>query len=173
MGEYETIRDIVIGCVAAVGGPAAVIKGLRAMTQHRGAVLTRLDEIQTSIKRIDANLRAQAHTDPRPMIFTTEHGHANFINRSFSRRLGWTPEQMLGMGWVNAIAFEDRTKVVDEWTLGVRDKRDFGVPNVRLVHRDVAAVLVGRLEGQRMTCNDGTGFGWQCILHIESGHDHA
>ncbi len=177
------------GAVAAAGGGTGVVKSVRAgahwlqrrvETKKRVAVIRNDNEafksevraglkvLQQGIQRLDATLRAQANLDPRPMFFALPNGKVNFVNREFTRLLGWTIEDMQDEGIVNAFHGSDRRRVEAEWGDAVRARRNF-ITGVQLQHADPQHGMPrpARLEALVMRCADGSIYGWQGIVHVE------
>lgn len=56
---------------------------------------------------------------------TNSEGDVVWVNRTLCRITGRTPPEILGHGWVNMIATEDRERVHKEWDESIKDKREF------------------------------------------------
>lgn len=65
---------------------------------------------------------------------TAEEGNT-YVNHVYQRWTGLTEAQLLGFGWVNAIALPDRAAVREEWDEAVEDEREFRMA-YRLLDRD-------------------------------------
>jgi PAS domain S-box-containing protein len=56
---------------------------------------------------------------------TNEQGLVIWVNRTLCRMTGRTPNEILGHGWINMIATEDRERVHKEWDESIADAREF------------------------------------------------
>lgn len=184
----EFLKWAVGGVISAVGGPAAVVRLFRrsrAKAIERKQVdtiradnevfksevrrgLQDIKDVKKGIQRLDAHLRAHANLDPRPMFFACDEGHVTFVNREFTRVLGWTTEDMRDAGIVNAFHGDDQRRVATEWAHAVKDQRMF-MTRARLQHANGLHLTTehARVEALVMRCTDGSVFGWQGILHLE------
>lgn len=188
--EIEFWKWALMGLATAVGGSkgaialarkgAAYIKTRSALKKERADVwkdnelfktevrkgLEDLNYVKTGIQRLDANIRAQAHLDPRPIFFTCDQGQITFINRQFTRHLGWTIDDMRNRGIVNAFHPDDQRRVSTEWEHAKRDRRDLKT-KARLQHANGSDLGVARVEALVMRCTDESVFGWHGMLLIE------
>ena len=88
--------------------------------------------IRDSLNRIEAdvslaNERQRARMlDTPEMIFETDCvGDCIWVNRTYTRAVQRALSELLGRGWVNGIATEDRDTVVSEWYTSVNENREF------------------------------------------------
>jgi PAS domain S-box-containing protein len=59
-------------------------------------------------------------------IFQTDaQGHWLRVNRTFAAVFGYTPMDVMGMGWVACIHHEDRDGFLQEWKFAIADRRPF------------------------------------------------
>lgn len=78
-------------------------------------------EVTLSSERAKAVL-----ADDRAAIFETDsEGNCVWVNRTYSRVVKRTPHELMGHGWVNAIAKVDRERVVTGWNIAVSEDREF------------------------------------------------
>lgn len=56
---------------------------------------------------------------------TNASGECIWVNRTFARLTGRLPSELLKFNWVNAIAEEDRDRVMSEWLTAVEQRREF------------------------------------------------
>lgn len=61
----------------------------------------------------------------RPVFQADARGHWVRVNRTFDLTFGYPSGDVLGMGWVDLIASEDRTRVMAAWGYSIADKRIF------------------------------------------------
>jgi PAS domain S-box-containing protein len=65
------------------------------------------------------NITANFRTDPE--------GNCVWVNRTYIRTIGYDLSQVLGHGWQNGIAEQDRERVVNEWYTAVKEDREFSM----------------------------------------------
>lgn len=188
----DFVKWAIGGAATAVGGSGAVIAGIRKggvlLQRHLDSKkevatiradnevfksevrqgLADIKHVKTVIQRLDAHLRAQANLDPRPIFFVCDKGDVTFVNREFTRLLGWTTDDMRDSGIVNAFHADDQRRVATEWEHAVKDHRMF-MTRARLQHASGRQLPFdyARVEALVMRCTDGTVYGWQGILHLD------
>lgn len=87
---------------------------------------------EATLLRIEANLslaneRQRARMlDTPEMIFETDvNGDCVWVNRTYTRTVQRAMPELLGKGWVNGIASDEREGVVSEWYKSVEEDREF------------------------------------------------
>jgi PAS domain S-box-containing protein len=73
----------------------------------------------------DAFLRAQLNIHSVAIVRTDISGKLTQVNRAYQAFTGLSPEEALGDGWINAIADEDRGRVIKLWETAVSGGREF------------------------------------------------
>jgi PAS domain S-box-containing protein len=69
---------------------------------------------------------ARDYEDDDAMILHTDaNGSVTRVNRLLTRIVGRPESELLGSGWINTIAFEDRERVKKDWHDAVKNKRDY------------------------------------------------
>ena len=88
--------------------------------------------IKDKIDHIDINLslfqqvQEAMAADTKAALFRTDSlGNCVYVNRTYTRTVGLNVSEILGHGWQNAIAEEDREKVVAEWYKSVKENREY------------------------------------------------
>ena len=88
--------------------------------------------IRDAINRIEEGLNAARGmqrallADHEDALFETDvNGNCIWMNRTYSRLVERTPAELIGHGWQNAIAQEDRKGLVEEWYAAVLEDREF------------------------------------------------
>lgn len=88
--------------------------------------------IKDAIIRIESNLlsneqrtRAILSHLPYPIFESDKDGKCIWVNKEYQRLVGKDLNELRGYGWVNAIASEDRDRVIFEWDLAVKQNREF------------------------------------------------
>ena len=104
----------------------------------------RLEEIQKEVRpnggssmrdvinRVEAMILIQDQRQ-RAMVADAEHGifeadasgRCTHVNRTYCRLVGRTPQELLGYGWINSVAAEDRERVDREWAQAIAEEREF------------------------------------------------
>lgn len=73
-------------------------------------------------------MRAHYDADGTYARFETDGlGRNTWVNRTYLRWVNRSLEQMLGYGWINAVAPEHREIVREEWELAVSERREFAM----------------------------------------------
>jgi len=62
---------------------------------------------------------------PYAVFETDKEGHCTYVNRSYLRWTGRTEDEVLGDGWVNILAQDERERVTNEWDRAIKHKRLF------------------------------------------------
>lgn len=84
-----------------------------------------LCRIEKSIALTNERQRARM-LDSVDMVFETDpDGNCIWVNRTYARVTKRLPAEILGHGWVNAIAKADRERVQVEWYKAVEENREF------------------------------------------------
>jgi PAS domain S-box-containing protein len=118
-----------------------------------------------ALQESDERFRALADSSPIGFFQTDVEGNCIYVNPQWLQILGRRSEDVLGMGWANAIHPEDRGMVVDTWAESRRGGGIFSLefrivrPDgaVRWVHGRTAAMRLGeRILGYMGTSEDIT-----------------
>jgi len=84
-----------------------------------------LNRIEHSVALTNERQRARM-LDSVDMVFETDsEGNCIWVNRTYARITNRLPAELLGHGWVNAIAAEDRNHVTEGWYTSTRENREF------------------------------------------------
>lgn len=88
--------------------------------------------LRDAINRIETRLLLEEHARRATSmildvgIFETDgSGSCKWINRKFSELSGLAQSEAEGFGWINSIHFDDRERIVGEWTDAIKQKRAF------------------------------------------------
>jgi PAS domain S-box-containing protein len=84
-----------------------------------------LDRIENRQHVLGAFQKAQLNTHAKAMFETDNAGQCTWVNRPHNRLTGYQATEMLGDGWINAIAPECRTTTMRKWEDAVKNKREF------------------------------------------------
>ena len=84
-----------------------------------------LNRIEHSVALTNERQRARM-LDSVDMVFETDpNGDCIWVNRTYARVTNRLPAELLGHGWVNAIAASDRDRVTQGWYTSTQENREF------------------------------------------------
>jgi PAS domain S-box-containing protein len=95
-------------------------------------ILIRVEEKQISL---DAFLHAQLNIHNVAIVRTDLDGLLTTVNRQYTRLTGYTPAEVKGTGWTNAIHPEDRERIKKVWTETVQSNRELS-EDIRFMRPD-------------------------------------
>jgi PAS domain S-box-containing protein len=84
-----------------------------------------ISEIHTEINTVRERQRALSADGLEALFETDINGNCVWVNRTYTRVVGRDISEVLGHGWQNTIALEDRERVVTEWYKSVKEDREF------------------------------------------------
>jgi len=106
--------------------------------------------------------------DSTSAIFETDKsGRCVWVNRTYAKVTQRMPAELMGHGWVNAIAIKDREQLVENWEKAVRQDREliqtfsFQTPTGELIPATV--------HSYKMVGRDNDTLGYLGVCHIEEG----
>jgi len=110
--------------IEALSGQVAFL--VSEMHPNNGASMRdSLNRIEADVSLANERQRARMLDTPE-MIFETDcKGDCVWVNRTYTRAVERALPELLGRGWVNGIAVEDRDAVVSEWYKSVEENREF------------------------------------------------
>lgn len=84
--------------------------------------IDRVDKVVSLVQQIQQAMAA----DTKAVLFRTDSdGNCVWVNRTYTRTVGRALSEVLGHGWQNGIAPEDRESVVTEWYKSVEENREY------------------------------------------------
>jgi PAS domain S-box-containing protein len=86
------------------------------------AAVTRI-ELRLTI--LEEWVRAVVSEAAYGVFHTDADGEYIWTNRAYSRMVGRGVDEVIGAGWISAVAPEDRREVSEEWKLAVEQEREF------------------------------------------------
>jgi PAS domain S-box-containing protein len=126
--HFETVR------VAKDGRQLDISLTVSPIRDAEGRVIgaSKVARDVTERKRVEAALRASeqrfrtltAHA-PVGIFLTDREGHCLFVNESWCRMAGLSPEEAMAQGWARALHPEDSERVFHEWCEAVNTGRPF------------------------------------------------
>jgi PAS domain S-box-containing protein len=84
-----------------------------------------LNRIEDTQHFLGSFMKTQLHSHNKALFETNELGDVIWVNRPHSRLTGFQLTEMLGAGWINLIAPECRTGVLDKWNRAIAKGREF------------------------------------------------
>lgn len=96
------------------------------LTPNNGkSVKDSIDRMDKGLSLVIGTQKAMLADDPAALFITDSEGNCIWINRTYSRVVGRDSSEILGHGWQNTIAQEDRESVTDAWYTAVEENREF------------------------------------------------
>lgn len=88
--------------------------------------------LRDSVNRIECGVeksvqRQRAFLDnSNEMIFETDtEGNYEWVNRTYANRVGRLPGDLMGRGWINVIAEDQRDKIKKDWYQAAKENRSY------------------------------------------------
>lgn len=94
----------------------------RALLRVQDLLKVRNRQLQESEERF----RTLAECAPVGIFLTDQDGDCTYVNRTWCKTAGLSPEEALGQGWVKGLHPQDRTTIVKKWYESVQSKGDWG-----------------------------------------------
>ena len=130
----------------------AVVAKIRSELQPNGG-----GSLHDVVHSILAAQRARDDRDEIALFWTDADGRMTHVNRAYLQLSGRTREELMGTGWVNVIASEDRYTITKRWREAITEQRDFDesfmvqdlTTNTKQIHARATRLLGtgGRLLG--------------------------
>jgi PAS domain S-box-containing protein len=98
----------------------AVVAKIRSELQPNGG-----SSLHDVVHSILAAQRARDDRDDTSLFWTDAEGRMTHVNRAYLQLSGRTREELLGTGWVNVIASDDRYRITKLWRDAISEQRDF------------------------------------------------
>lgn len=89
------------------------------------SVKDKIDKIGHQLTLVTERQKAGAADHVDALFETDPEGNCYWINRTYARLVKRLPSELMGHGWQNAIAQEDREAVVDGWYKAAKEDREF------------------------------------------------
>lgn len=131
-----------------------------------GSLRDGIDRIEMRLTAIEQRNRAVVLEVPYGVFEADASGSCLWVNRTFLRLTGRGLDEVLGSGWISAVAPEDRAAVSEEWAACIAQGREFSM-NYDLVDLDGHRVAV-RTRALPLRAPTGTTspvFGYIGIVH--------
>jgi len=84
-----------------------------------------INQIAHRQNEFDAFLRAQLNIHTVAIVRTNPEGKVTQVNRAYNRLTGYSQNEVVGDGWINAIAPSDRSRVWKDWLAAVAGAREY------------------------------------------------
>lgn len=102
----------------------------------------RLEAVASQVMRLSSSYRVSQDSDPRRATFECHaDGRTEVVNKTYLRWTGLQEREVVGFGWLNAVAPEDQQRVRAEWHLAVSESRTCSM-RFRMIDADGGTFLV-------------------------------
>lgn len=124
------IVGVVVGVSTLIGAIVKVVKWGAHQRQVGEKILAEFapnggSSLRDSINRIEALQFTSLRMTGKAYWVSRADGTADYISPALAAIMGGNPEQFVQNGWIGAVPFEHRKRVVEEWNSSVIDKREF------------------------------------------------
>lgn len=89
-----------------------------------GSIKDQVKQIALDVKTIRVERDATFHLSKDAMFKSDEKGFCVLANSSLCNIYGTTPDQMLGLGWLNFVVEDDRERIKDEWFSAIESGKE-------------------------------------------------
>ena len=105
-----------------VKGSAGVVQGLVFTLSET----TNYRKMELALRNSESRFRAFTEHAPVGIYATDLEGNFNYVNKTWCKMAGLTPEEALGQGWINGLYQEDRETVCENWYRSVQSDEQWG-----------------------------------------------
>lgn len=88
------------------------------------SIKDQVKQIALDVKAIRVERDATFHLSKDAMFKSNEKGFCVLANSSLCNIYGTTPEQMLGLGWLNFVIEDDRERIKEEWFTAIESGKE-------------------------------------------------
>ena len=103
--------------------------------------------------------RARMDNDPQMIFMTDAGGHCTWVNRAYTRNTGMNLDELMGSGWINAIASDQRDEVKKRWYEATTANREYQF-RTHYLNADSNTDFYADIHSYKMTNPDGTVTGY-------------
>ncbi len=89
-----------------------------------GSIRDRIDAIGTALEENAAWSSITLTLIPHSVFKSDDQGGFTWVSRHLADELDMIPEEIMGFGWLNSVAWPERDKVRDEWFAAIDDIRN-------------------------------------------------
>jgi len=98
------------------------------MTPNGGlSVKDKVDRMDKGLSLVQQIQEAMAADTKAALFRTDSSGDCVWVNRTYTKTVGRNISEVLGHGWINGIAQDERDSVVTEWYKSVDENREFSM----------------------------------------------
>lgn len=117
----------VLALTSAVAALSQECKNINAQLQNNGgsSIKDSLDRIEARQTIFEQRQRVQFSESPYGVLEMDSDGRGVWVNRRLCLLLERLPEDLLGYGWRNAIAPDERDRFFREWEAAIEEHREF------------------------------------------------
>jgi PAS domain S-box-containing protein len=122
------------------------------------SIKDKIDRIDRQVTLVNERQKASSADFPDALFETDPEGNCYWINRTYARMVKRLPSELMGRGWQNAIAQEDREEVVEAWYSAAKDDREF-VMDFKFETPD-GELIPAKVRSYKMTDSKGETIGF-------------
>lgn len=90
-----------------------------------GSMKDALNRIETR-QLVEVQVRKALNNDTLFGIWESdEKGKCTYVNRTYQRIVGLSPDDLLGWGWINIVHTDDRAKLAQDWEQTLKQEREW------------------------------------------------
>ncbi len=102
-------------------------EGVATTMRGMGTDITARKRSEAALRASEERYRVLADLNPQAIWMGDAEGNITYANQGFLAYIGLTPENLSGLGWLEAFAPEDRERVVEVWTRSVTTGVEYDV----------------------------------------------
>lgn len=92
-----------------------------------GSIKDKIDKINTKVDYIGERQKSLLQEHEYALVETNAKGEVVWVNRTYTRLVQRERSEVMGTGWINVIAQEDKERVWNEWEQAVAAKREINL----------------------------------------------
>lgn len=124
-----------------------------------------VNSINRGLVEVSEMQKAILADDDKAHFKTDAQGNYIWVNRTYSRTVERMPSELMGHGWQNAIAQNERDYVVNSWYDAVKESREFAA-KINL-ETPTGNKIPARVRSYKMTDGDGDIIGFMGTIILD------
>lgn len=115
--ESRKSREEIVKAITYIEGISEQLEKVSKELQPNGggSIKDQIKQIANDIKTIRIERDATFYLAKEPSFKSDGKGHYTSINYSLTQLVGVSESELLGLGWLNYIALEDKDRIWEEW----------------------------------------------------------
>jgi len=115
--ESRKSREEIVKAITYIEGISEQLEKVSKELQPNGggSIKDQIKQIANDIKTIRIERDATFYLAKEPSFKSDGKGHYTSINYSLTQLVGVSESELLGLGWLNYIALEDKDRICEEW----------------------------------------------------------